>query len=267
MLRLAQAVASFRADPSGSVLLFDFDGTLSPTVPDPAAAEPAPGVVDHLTRLAEQYRLVGVISGRPVAFLVGFLPVTLRLSGLYGLESVVAGTAVELPAAAEWRDAVTRAVETALANPLAAAPGSRDGMYVEPKGLSVTLHYRTRPDLAGAVNAFAQELGAASGLEVRAAKQSVELHPPVESDKGAVVRDLAAGASAVLYVGDDVGDLPAFAALAALRDEGVTTLAVAVGSVELPEEMALAADLVVDGQRGMLELLDALDRGHPTQPV
>ncbi|MEO6628436.1 MAG: hypothetical protein ABIP03_07680, partial [Aquihabitans sp.] len=125
----------------------------------------------------------------------------------------------------------------------------------------------TRPDLAGAVDALARELGTNSGLEVRAAKQSVELHPPVAADKGVVVRDLAADASAVLYVGDDVGDLPAFAALAGLRANGITTLAVAVGSAELPEELALAADLVVDGQRGVLELLEALDGGPKTHPV
>ena len=54
---------------------------------------------------------------------------------------------------------------------------------------------------------------------------SVELHPPVDIDKGTVVADLAADADSALYAGDDVGDLPAFAALDALAARGGATSA------------------------------------------
>ena len=54
-------------------------------------------------------------------------------------------------------------------------------------------------------------LGAALGdLEVRAAKMSVELHPPLPADKGTALEALAGGMAAVAYVGDDRGDLPAY---------------------------------------------------------
>ena len=65
---LREAVAPLRAQPDRSVLLFDFDGTLSPVVDDPAAAVALPGVPERLERLAASYRLVGAVSGRPVAF-------------------------------------------------------------------------------------------------------------------------------------------------------------------------------------------------------
>ncbi len=42
---------------------------------------------------------------------------------------------------------------------------------------------------------------------------SWELRPPVPTDKGTVVTELAAGLAAVCFVGDDTGDLPAFEAL------------------------------------------------------
>ena len=44
----------------------------------------------------------------------------------------------------------------------------------------------------------------------------VELRPPAHADKGAVVERLAAPLGVVAYIGDDAGDLPAFAALDSL---------------------------------------------------
>jgi trehalose 6-phosphate phosphatase len=89
-------------------------------------------------------------------------------------------------------------------------------------------------------------------------KQSWELRPPVPTDKGTVVVELAAGLQAVCFAGDDTGDLSAFAALARLWAEGVETLGVAVGGPETPPEVLDAADLVVDGPAGVLDLLEAL---------
>ncbi len=248
---LRGAVAPLVADPSRTALLFDFDGTLSPIVDDPEAAVPAPGVLAHLEQLAGRYRTVGAVSGRPVDFLVAHLPSTLALSGLYGLESVVDGVRVDRPGLAVWRERVGAAV--ADARELAPA-----GTRVESKGLSATLHYRGRPELAEAVLHLAEQLASESGLEARAAKMSVELHPPVDADKGLVVRELAAGASGVLYAGDDLGDLPAFAALAQLRAAGVTTVAAAVETPELPDAVRAASDVLLAGPDGVVDLLRAL---------
>lgn len=245
------AVAPLRADPGRSALLFDFDGTLSPIVDDPDAAGPAAGVVGLLEELAGRYRTVGAVSGRPVAFLAARLPSSLVLSGLYGLESVVDGVRADRSGVEVWRHPVAEAAALAVGR-------GPEGMRVEPKGLSVTLHYRARPDLGGPVLHLAEALAAETGLEARAAKMSVELHPPVDADKGLVVRELAVGAAAVLYAGDDLGDLPAFAALAELRADGRATVAVAVETPELPASLRAAADLLVDGTQGVVGLLHAL---------
>ena len=252
---IATAVEALRARAARAALLFDFDGTLSPLVDDPAAARPAPGVAELLDRLAGTYRTVGVLSGRPVAFLAAHLPATVAVSGLYGLETLVDGAVVDHPDAARWRPVVEQAVERATA--AATRGGPIDGAVVEPKGLSLTLHVRTQPHLADAVQALAAQLAEESGLEVRAAKMSVELHPPIAADKGTALRRLAAGADAVAFVGDDVGDLPAFDALAGLGD-GVHRLAVAVDGPELPDAVRSRAQLVLADQSEVVALLEAL---------
>jgi trehalose 6-phosphate phosphatase len=240
------------AEPALSGVFTDFDGTLSPIVDEPDAAVPLDGVVEVLGELSSRVGRVAVISGRPVAFLQRhFTDSPVTLSGLYGLQSVVAGERRDDPNAGAWREAVDDVV--------AAAGGSGpEGMVVEHKGLSVTLHYREHPEAAAAVRAWAEGQAARSGLELRTARMSIELHPPVGTDKGAVVDALAEGLRHVCFLGDDVGDLPAFAALDRMRAEGRSVVKVVVRSSELAPEMAAAADLTVDGPAEALALLRAL---------
>jgi len=255
--RLPALFRPFVADPAGVGVFTDFDGTLAPIVDDPDSAVPVDGVVPVLEELAGRVARVAVVSGRPVTFLerhFGRSPV--HLSGLYGLQSVVDGERDDDPRAGAWREAVDDVV--------AAAGGDGPaGMYVEHKGLSVTLHYREHPESADAVMAWAARQAARSGLELRRARMSVELHPPVGVDKGAVIAALAGGLAHVCFLGDDVGDLPAFAALDRLRGDGVDVVKVVVRSAELAPELADAADLTVDGPEEALALLRELAAALP----
>jgi trehalose 6-phosphate phosphatase len=122
----------------------------------------------------------------------------------------------------------------------------------------LTLHYRGRPDLQRDVLIWAEHQAARSGLLVRPAKMSVELHPPIAADKGTTLETLAAGLTSVAYLGDDVGDLPAFDGLDRLAAAGLTTIKVAVRGAEQSDELVGRADLVVDGPEGALALLHAL---------
>jgi len=126
---------------------------------------------------------------------------------------------------------------------------------VEDKGLSLTLHVRTVPERDEEVRAWARAEAERTGLVVRPAKASVELHPPLPSDKGTVVEAAASGLAAVCFLGDDLGDLPAFGALDRLRERGVTTVKVAVRTPEAPPAVLDGADVVVDGPEGALALL------------
>jgi trehalose 6-phosphate phosphatase len=245
------ALALLRRDPSATALFLDFDGTLAPIVTAAADARPLPGTADVLTALAEHYAVVAVVSGRPLSFLSAHLPPAIERHGLYGLEAVLDGAPVAHPEAEAWRPVVDAVAADA-------AAGAPPGVDIEHKGLSLTLHFRRHPDLAGVTRGWATAAADRSGLELRAAKMSLELHPPVAVDKGTVVRDRSQGMATVAFVGDDVGDLPAFAALDDLRAQGVATVKVVVRTSETAPALLGHADVSVDGPAGALDLLTRL---------
>jgi trehalose 6-phosphate phosphatase len=210
--------------------------------------------VEVLGRLSERYGLVGVVSGRPVSYLVDRLAAAgdrVWLSGLYGLEGTDAGRPVEVPGVGWWRPVVAEVVQRSR---------ERFGDLVEDKGLSLTLHMRTAPELDDEIRAWAAAESVRSGLVERRAKASVELHPPVPTDKGTVVEAAAGGMAAAAYFGDDMGDLPAFDGLDRLAAAGVDTVRVAVRTEEAPPELLRRADLVVDGPEGCLAVFEELAR-------
>lgn len=255
-LRAADVVELLAVAPSQSALLSDFDGTLAEVVDDPAAARARPGVPALLGELAGHLGLVAVVSGRPVSFLddaLGPHAGALARFGLYGLERRLPGAGGGTHASADaerWRPAV----DAALAGVGTLPAGAR----LERKGLSFVLHWREAPDAAGALAAHGRALAARHGLEARPGKMSLELLPPGESDKGSVVRELVAPFAAACFLGDDRGDLAAFAALAELARRGLRIARVAVDSAEAPAELLAGADCIVEGPAGVEALLSAL---------
>jgi trehalose 6-phosphate phosphatase len=240
--------------PDTSALFLDFDGTLSAIVDDPRRAQALPGVPELVARLAARFALVAVISGRPVSFLEQALasPKRVRLIGLYGLERVDGdGSRATAPGAEQWESVIADVVAQARA-------GAPEGVYVEPKGLSVTLHWRHAPEARPWVTAFASAQAAERGLVPHPGRMELELRPPLRVDKGTVVRSLAVGLRGVAVFGDDMGDLPAFAAVAALASEGVTVARVAAVDDESPREVAAQADVLVPGPTGVVALLETL---------
>jgi trehalose 6-phosphate phosphatase len=247
----ALLIAPFLEQPATSVVCCDFDGTLSPIVEDPASARPVEGSEAVLAAMVERFADVVVVSGRPVDFLAGWLPADVSLVGLYGLEGRRHGMRWEHPNIGAWREVIDDLAALA-------SVGGPPGMRVEPKGLSVTLHYRGAPEIAREVEALGRLLADRGGLAVRPARMSVELHPPVAADKGTVIERFAATASAAMFVGDDLGDLPAFDALDRLAATGAHVARVAVRSDEAPPALVERADLVVDGPPAVLDLFRRL---------
>jgi trehalose 6-phosphate phosphatase len=252
------------ARPGHAVIGLDFDGTLAPIVPDPEQARAHPDAVPALATLAPRVASVAVVTGRPAAVAVehgGF-------AGVPGLEHLV----VLGHYGAERWDARTGTVSAPPPHPGVAAvraelPGFLDtagawkGTWIEEKGRAVAVHTRRAADPQAAFEALREpltELAGRHGLIVEPGRMVLELRPP-GMDKGvallAHVRET--GAEAVLYAGDDLGDLPAFAAVDKLRAEGIPGLLVCSGSAEVAE-LAERADLVVDGPAGVVQLLRAL---------
>ncbi|HEY9367331.1 trehalose-phosphatase [Streptomyces sp.] len=257
-------LAALLARPAKAVVALDFDGTLAEIVPDPEQARAHPGAVPALSALAPQVASVAVITGRPAGVAVrhgGF-------AGVPGLEHLV----VLGHYGAERWDAVTGTVHAAAVPPGVAAvraelPGFLDGVgawpgtWIEEKGRAVAVHTRRATDPEGAFEALKGPLGelaARHGLVLEPGRMVLELRPP-GMDKGKALAEYVreSGAEAVLYAGDDLGDLPAFAAVEKLRSNGVPGLLVCSGSTEVPE-LAERADLSVPGPSAVVSFLAAL---------
>jgi trehalose 6-phosphate phosphatase len=236
---------------------FDFDGTLAPIQDDPESVTPVPGAVDALTALAAAAGRVAVVSARPVSFLgsrLGAVP-GLDLHGLYGLEYSADGgrTVATAPEAEPYAPVIARVVAEARA----AFPNA----LVEDKRLSCALHFRTDPGLEPAIEAWTAEQAEAHGLRQQHGRMVVELKPPLDTDKGAIVLERAAGLAGAWYFGDDLGDLPAFAALDKLsaQDRGFHAVRVAIGLAEgRGAALGAHADLRLPGPERVPALLNSL---------
>lgn len=253
---------AIRNHPRGAVLGFDFDGTLAPIVDDPEAARAHPRAAATLARLAPLVGSLVIVTGRPAATAVeygGFEGIDgLVVLGQYGLERWESGT-MSVP---EPPPGIAEA-RAKLPDVLAAA-GAPDGTFVEDKGQALAVHTRrtAEPEVAlerlrGIMNALAER----TGLVVEPGRLVLELRPP-GMDKGIAFRSfidsLGDGPpSAVLFAGDDLGDLTAFDAIDALRAEGIPGLKLCSGSTEVTT-LAERADLVVDGPQGIVEFLENL---------
>ena len=230
-----------RARLERAAILLDFDGTLAPIVPEPEDARPWPGVAEVLADLVDRAGLVAIVSGRPEAFIRGVLDVAkLEVIGLYGLEGAP-------PLGPEIHAAVSALV------------AGEVGVRIEDKRVSLSVHVRGAPDpdtaMARLRPAIA-ELAERNGLTAFEGKRVIELAPP-GSRKGAAVRQLVTRGepTAAIYAGDDLEDREAFAALDRL---GIPACRVAVLGAETPQELRAAADVLVEGPPGLLELLGSL---------
>ena len=229
-----EIVTALRPELAGALIATDFDGTLAPLVPDPQDSRPAAGVVDALTTLAARGAQVAVITGRDARTVVrlGGLDAIpgLVVAGLYGMETWTGGelTTPETP------DAIERLRERL---PAIVAAGGDPDVWIEDKRLSLVVHARKshEPDealarLRAPVDALAAELG----FEVHPGSDVLELRLP-GYDKAGALRRLAARRSAVLFLGDDVGDLPAFAEVKRMRAAGAAAYGVGVRSSGVAE--------------------------------
>ncbi|MEV0989864.1 trehalose-phosphatase [Streptomyces sp. NBC_01343] len=250
--------------PRRSVVALDFDGTLAEIVPDPDQARAHPGAVPALSALAPEVASVAVITGRPAGVAVRYG----GFAGAPGLEHLV----VLGHYGAERWDAVTGIVHAPAEHPGVAAvraelPGFLDsigawrGTWIEEKGRALAVHTRRAADPDAAFAALREplaELAARHGLMVEPGRAVLELRPP-GMDKGVALTEYLAetGAEAVLYAGDDLGDLAAYAAVEKLRTDGMPGLLVASGSAEVPE-LAARADLVLNGPADVVAFLAAL---------
>jgi len=230
---------------SSTLLAFDFDGTLAPIVADPGRAAMRPRTRRLLTRAAEAYPCI-VISGRSRGDTRRRLR-GVRLAGVignHGLEpwTTPARTGREVR---RW----VRVLEERL--------GGIQGVVVEDKGLSLSVHYRAARQRT---LARAHVLDAAAGLgraRLVGGKLVLNILPAGAPGKGHALehaRDRL-GCDTAVYVGDDETDEDVFA-----LDQPGQLLAIRVG-----RKATSSAAYFIRGQAeidGLLRSLLASRRGR-----
>jgi trehalose 6-phosphate phosphatase len=228
----------FAAEPSRGAILLDVDGTLAPIVARPEDAHVPDETRAILTDLVSRYALVACVSGRSGTEVARMVDVDgVAIVGEHGLELE--------PEAEQWADAIAELVRTV-------------DWPAERKPLSASFHFRRADDEAAARAYLGRvaDRAESAGLVPRWGRMVLEVRPPVDAHKGTAVRTLVrqAEVSRGLYAGDDATDLDAFAGLDGLE----LAVRVAVDSGEAPFGLREAADIVVEGTDGVLELLRRL---------
>lgn len=250
-----EVIAALAHEPATAGLILDFDGTLAAIVDDPADAVLGQGLEPLLRGLARRLALVAVLSGRPAAFLRTQVPVEgVVLLGQYGMEEWAGDRAQASIEVESWRPVVASARRQ-----LEGLMRGEEGVVVEDKGLAVAVHLRMARDRvaaeARALSAVSQ-VARTTGLVQAFGKMVEELRPPVGPDKGGAVRALAAryGLRTLVVVGDDEGDVPAFAAV---RELGGVAVGVDAGAAT-PSLVRDAVDVLLDAPPGVSRWLRQL---------
>lgn len=208
-------------------LALDFDGTLAPIVPDPAAATLPAAARAALLQLAERPDTdLAVISGRALEDLRPRVAIPgLYYAGNHGLE-------IEGPGVQELHQEASSARPriAACADSLRRDLAGLKGAILEDKGLTLSVHYRQAPDQVTATRireVVLRSCAGRPGLRLTEGKLVMEVRPDVDWDKGRAVRFLletleaaTPAAGPALFIGDDRTDEDAFRALQQ-RGDGV----------------------------------------------
>jgi trehalose 6-phosphate phosphatase len=222
-----------------ALVAFDFDGTLAPIARHHSAARMRARTRDLLAEVARLYPCA-ILSGRARGDLRRRLAgVGVRwLVGNHGAEAVRGAGAELRGRVARW----TRTVSSRLRD--------EPGVEVEPKGLSVSVHYRASRRPAAAHAAILEAARDLEGVRIQEGKRVVNLLGRDAPHKGDALAALVrrTGVRAVLFAGDDVTDEDAFGA-----DLGADALTVRIGPCR-----STRAAFHVGGQAAVDRLLEAL---------
>jgi trehalose 6-phosphate phosphatase len=182
------------------LVAFDYDGTLAPLTANPAKAPMRRRTRRLLSELCGRYPCA-VISGRARD------DVMLQLTGVK-LHAVAGNHGAELPGlraaanadVAEWRDRLAERLRDA------------QGIAVEDKQLSLSVHYRAARDKAAARRAVLAVAESFAAARVIGGKDVVNLVPKGAPHKGFALDELrrTARCEAAIYVGDDETDEDVF---------------------------------------------------------
>ena len=224
------------------LLLLDYDGTLAPIARRPDLARLPADTRRAMRRLAARpdYTL-GIVSGRGLANVVEMVGLPeLIYAGNHGMEIRGADLDFVHPEAADLKpqlDAILAALQEGISG--------YDGVLVEGKGLTLSVHYRLtppelRPQVHAGFDAAVAGANADNSVRITRGKEVLEVRPNVAWDKGRAIARIAAAFppdTLPVFFGDDLTDEDGFAAVHALNG-----LAIFVGAAREPTRALYRVD-------------------------
>lgn len=204
------------------LLLFDFDGTLTPIVDRPELVTFPQDLRRLLKFLANnKYIDLGIISGRALSDLRTVVDVpNIIYAGNHGLEIEGPELSFVHPLTQEFKSTI-RVLSQVLTNTMARIKG----IFIEDKGLTLSVHYRlveSRAEETEAKNLFERIVGVARLLgrvKTTSGKKVYEIRPAIQWDKGKAIEHIVnnynekwkyKGKPLIIYLGDDLTDEDAF---------------------------------------------------------
>lgn len=260
------AIADRAADVLGrhpSGLFTDIDGTISPMMPHPDEAYVEPAARAALAAIAPHLDLAGIVTGRALDVAMGLVGLDeLIYVGNHGLEWRIDGVHEDNPAAVASRDGLRAAL--ADISTAAAERSLTEGLLLEDKRLSATVHYRQTP----APERFLEEMlpvlmetAETHQLQLVPGRMIMELRPRTGISKGTALRDIVSrrGLRGVVFSGDDISDVEGFEILQGLRATGtIDALIIGVVGPETPVSVREQSDVQVRDTVEMSAVLTAI---------
>ena len=205
---------------SHTILLSDYDGTLTPIVSRPQEAILSPEVRGMLVNLAKKPSFsIGIISGRSLSEIKKMVEIDgIYYAGNHGLEIEGPGIKFVSPSALAARNEIKK-----LARKLSDKLGKIEGVIVEDKGLSLSVHYRMvktgdETVVSGIFHQIIAPLLNEGRIKVSAGKKVWEARPPIDWHKGKAAEIIIQKIKWLLnyqqlltvYLGDDKTDEDVF---------------------------------------------------------
>lgn len=262
-----QITAAILANPARTLLVFDFDGTLSNIERYPEDSRLNEDAAAAFEVIGPRVMQVAFITGRAAATMVELSRLAqrrgledARVLGQYGVERWDAHSGLRTPPPPP-------AISAALADLGKMIEAARvrgrnvEGLWLEDKELGIGVHYRRSPvpaEVEAWLPAAVIEIGHRHGLVVEPGRDVVELRA-FEVTKGQALAGLIEELrpDVVVMAGDDLGDVPAFEEARRARSEGLTTANVVADCAEVAQVQAYA-DLICAGPDGVAAWLTHL---------
>lgn len=250
------------------LLLTDYDGTLTPVVDRPELANLAEETRRLLMALAGQRRFtVGIISGRAMVDLKDKVRIRgIIYAGNHGLEIEGPGVSFVNPVAEELTP-LLRIMHYVLSRAL----GTIKGVFVENKGLTLSVHYRLVeerecPEVERIVKQVAGGVEATGKTRLTSGKKVYEVRPAVAWDKGKAIKLLmkkygkGGWRSGLLpiFLGDDLTDEDGFRVI----DDYGAGLSVLVGERAKSSRARYFLKSTAEVAAFLRTLLEQTDKGY-----